>query len=113
MTKQMSDELIEFAKKCGLARTLELDALKEAVLDAQRTVENKLERVAALEWQRNNILARMHYALDRDDFNRIQESIAEWNEWLEKIPPEVKKTLSMTLARIESFVIRYKKDDAE
>ena len=110
----MSDELIEFARKSGLAQRLELASLQEAVIQDQRTVENKLEGVAALEWQRNNILARMHYALERDNLDAIQESITEWQKWLDKIPPEVKKTLFKTLARIEAYVEKYKvEDDAE
>jgi len=111
MTKKTTNDLIEFAKKSGIARALELDALQEAVIRDQHTVENKLEGVAALEWQRENILAHMHYALERDDIDAIQESIAEWQVWLDEIPPEVKSTLFKTLARIESYVERYNKNE--
>lgn len=110
--KTASDDLLEFARKSGLARRLELSNLRDAVIRDQHTVEEKLEGVAALEWP-NNILARMHYALERDDFDEITTVVAEWHAWIANIPPDVGDILYRTVVRIEAYVEQYRINDTE
>ena len=105
--KQTWDDLLEFARKSGFARELELDNLKDDVIQSQHAVEHSLEGVAALEWP-DNLLARMHYALERDDFDEITEVVAEWRKWISTIPEEVGDILLGTAVQIEAYMRRYR-----
>jgi len=102
----MTDQLIEFITNTGLDRTIELIKLKDSILKTQAKIEHILDDVAALEWP-DNIFGRMYDAIDNEDIAQMIVILAEWQQWLDKVPPKAERVVSRMMARLEMFIDDY------